>query len=414
MLRALFSGVAGLKTHQVKMDVIGNNIANVNTYGFKASRVTFKDVFYQTLNGSSDASDNRGGGNASQIGCGSMLASVDVLHTRSSFASTNNAMDAFINGEGYFIAEDGTGSYKYTRVGTLDFDGNGNLVDKNKSYICGYPILRDASGNIVYQTVTPVSGQANVAGSAISFGDANGAMLNGYEIRINDATPASASIDTTTKVINVNLDIAGGATKADLQTALRSITGGPAGVDFSLVSVGGTSTDPVIAGAGSVSGGVDEKTNVPALDKTGGPQRITKPGTLVDSDGDGLYDKEGTDVIELKNIAIGSDGTITGTDTNGQVIAIGQICLANIPNPGALIEEGNSYFAAINNTGEITYSAAGEGVTGQLTAGGLEMSNVDLSNEFSDMIITQRGFQANSRIITVGDQMLEELVNMKR
>ncbi|MFA0815032.1 MAG: flagellar hook protein FlgE [Anaerofustis sp.] len=410
MLRALFSGVAGLKTHQTAMDVIGNNIANVNTYGFKASRTTFKDVFYQTLSGSSDAGAASGGVNASQIGCGSMLASIDVLHTRSSFASTNNAMDVFINGEGYLIARDGSGSEYYTRVGTLDFDGSGNLVDKNGNFICGYPILRDSTGNIVYKTTTPVAGQCTIGSGNINFGTANGAMLNDYEISIADSTTPGATIDTASKKITVNLDIAGGADIADLQTALRGITGGPSGTDFTQITTTGT----LSAGSGTVAGGVNEQTNTPMLDTSGDPKVIKKPGTLTDSNGDGLYDSESNDVIELKNIAIGVDGTITGTDTNGEVVPIGQICLATVPNPAALIEEGNSYFSAVNNTGEITYSAAGEGVTGQLTAGGLEMSNVDLSTEFANMIITQRGFQANSRIITVGDEMLEELVNMKR
>jgi flagellar hook protein FlgE len=410
MLRALFSGVAGLKSHQTKMDVIGNNISNVNTYGFKSSRVTFKDVFYQTLTGSSDANASTGGGNPSQIGCGTMLASIDVLHTRSSFASTNNAMDVFINGEGYFIARNGTGSESYTRVGTLDFDGSGNLVDKNKSFICGYPILRDNDGNIIYETQTPVSGVCKAGTTTIDFGTANGAMMNDYAVTVNDSAATGVAIDTAAKTITVNLDITGGASLADLQTALSGITGGPASVDFTQVSVGGT----LSAGTGTVSGGVNARTNIPALDTTSGPHIIQKPGTLIDSDGDGLYDAESNDVIELKNIAIGVDGMITGTDTNGEVISLGQICLANIPNPGALVEEGNCYFSAINNTGTITYSAAGDGVSGQLTAGGLEMSNVDLSTEFSDMIITQRGFQANARIITVGDEMLEELVSMKR
>lgn len=410
MLRALFAGVAGLKSHQTKMDVIGNNIANVNTYGFKSSRVTFKDVFYQTLTGSSDANASNGGGNSSQIGCGAMLASIDVLHTRSSFASTNNAMDVFINGEGYLVARDGTGSESYTRVGTLDFDGAGNLTDKNKSFICGYPILRDTNGDIIYKTQTPAGGICKAGTTTINFGTANGAMMNDYEITITDNATVGATINNDTKTISANLDISGGDTIADLQTILRGLSGGPSAVDFSQITVSGT----ISTGTGTVSGGVNEQTNTPALNTTAGPQIIKKPGTLIDSNGDGLYDLESNDIIELKNIAIGVDGMITGTDTNGVVIPLGQICLANIPNPGALVEEGNSYFSAVNNTGQISYSGAGAGVTGQLTAGGLEMSNVDLSTEFSDMIITQRGFQANSRIITVGDEMLEELVSMKR
>ncbi|MEG2429573.1 MAG: flagellar hook-basal body complex protein, partial [Oscillospiraceae bacterium] len=179
MLKSLFSGVAGLKTHQTKMDVIGNNIANVNTYGFKSSRATYKDVFYQTLNASSDATTNLGGGNSSQVGYGSMINSIDVLHSRAGYTPTGRSMDAFINGEGYFIARDGAGNESYTRVGILGFDGKGNLVDANKRYICGYPIQRDASGKIEYVENTPVGGKGNNKGLTVDFGTANGDKMKG-------------------------------------------------------------------------------------------------------------------------------------------------------------------------------------------------------------------------------------------
>ena len=117
---------------------------------------------------------------------------------------------------------------------------------------------------------------------------------------------------------------------------------------------------------------------------------------------------------EMKNIAVGMDGTITGEDVDGTIQIIGKIAIANVPNPDALQHEGNSYYKAVNNTGVITYTTPGESNTGVLRSGGLEMSNVDLANEFSDMIMTQRGFQANSKMITVSDEMLETLVNLKR
>lgn len=434
MLRSLFSGVAGLKTHQTKMDVIGNNIANVNTYGFKSSRVTFKDVFYQTISGSSDATAESGGGNPTQIGYGSMVGSIDVLHTRSGQTPTGRSMDVFIEGEGYLIARDGSGNEMYTRVGILGFDGDGNLVDGNKNFICGYPIARNADGTIRYKSVTAVGASGVAGNSTFNFGAANGDKMNDWNVVIKQGTgisaPPAVATDPVATVSGKNITItlpaqadgtAVPCTFAQIQAALTGMDAAesaklPNGVDpaqFTVAAAVAGATD-VTVGTGTAKGGVTAQTGIPELDKANGPQKIKKPGTMTDLDGDGVPDTEGNDVCELNGISIGPDGVITGT-VGGKIIPIGQICLANVPNPEAMVLEGSSYFRAENNTGDITYAAAGSSkAVGSLVSGALEMSNVDLSTEFADMITTQRGFQANSRIITVGDEMLQELVSMKR
>ena len=278
MMRALFSGVAGLKAYQTGMDVIGNNIANVNTYGFKSSSTIYRDVYYQALAGSSNASGNLGGANPSQIGYGASAASVDVNTSRSGMATTGNSKDCYIDGEGYFVVKDGDSGYLYTRVGSFGFDSNGNLVDGNKRIICG----------------------------------------------ANDSDAVS-------------------------------------------------STEPVAINCAEYG--------------------------------------------EYKNITIGSDGKITG-EKGGTVTTLGTIAIASIPNPAGLTQQGGSYYKAVSNVDTtahpITYYAPGSGETGALVTSALESSNVDLANEFSQMIITERGFQANSKIITVSDEMLEDLVNLKR
>ncbi len=402
MPRALFSGVAGLKTHQTKMDVIGNNIANVNTYGFKSSRVTFKDVYYETLSGSSNANGAMGGGNATQVGYGSAIGSVDVLNTRSGFAATGLGTDCYIDGEGYFVIKDGAGNERLTQVGQMSFDGSGNLVDGQKNFVCGYP-YKD------------MSGKAAVGGATINFGNANGTMLDGYKVEVkyapavtgSDATTAVAA-DSDKKIITVTFtpstDMpAGNPTKAltkdELQKTLQDSakwspwTGTtPPTPDITKVTVEGAADDPtgvVNAATGSVIQGAN-------FDTTKNPDKIVN-----------TYG-------ELKDLTIGSDGTITGQDASGTIRIIGQVAIANVPNPQALTLEGNSYFKAVNNTGTITYSAPGSKNVGQLKSGGLETSNVDLATEMSDMIMTQRGFQANSKIITVSDEMLDELCNLKR
>jgi len=431
MMRALYSGVSGLKTHQTKMDVIGNNIANVNTYGYKAQRTTFKDSFYQTISGSANTTGVLGGSNPAQVGYGSTINTIDVLHTTGGYVPTGRAMDLFIDGEGYFVARDANGGEKYTRVGVLSFDGNGNLVDGNSNYICGYPVARydsttleHSKGDIILEKSPSKAAKMDVNGLHISFGDANGTFFNGFKIRtITDAaaTGVTAEADISNKIITVTTSGAS-ILNADLQTALQGMTAKagtgvfPADVDPSLVTLtADTGVTNIATGVTSTkaTGGEDEKVST-VLDKANGLQQIKKPGTLIDTDGDGNYDSEAADVMELSSISVGPNGVISGQDSNGQIIELGQIAIANIPNPAALTLEGDSYLKAISNTGVITYGVPGDGTVGLIVSGGLENSNVDLANELTDMIITQRGFQANSRIITVGDEMLQEIVNLKR
>ncbi|HMM07220.1 MAG TPA: flagellar hook-basal body complex protein [Clostridiales bacterium] len=544
MLRALFSGVSGLKAHQSKMDVIGNNIANVNTYGYKSQRVTFQDTFYQTLTASSDATAASGGGNAAQIGYGTVISTIDVLHTRGGYVSTGRATDLYISGEGYFVAQDNNGEECYTRVGNLNFDGSGNLVDGNMYFILGYPIARyteavgptastlnlngdlsvdfgalngsyfngyklvtvtdaaattpaaeidanqktitvtsDAAltaaqletalrnmtaaagsndlpqaiknhlaaitvsgtdtvtennafkiaaaggepahdvGDIIFATIPSKSAEITVNDVKITFGDVNGAYFNDYKIQTvydsSAASAAEATVDVSRKVITITSNLSS-IDAADLQNALQNMTAEvgtgviPADIDLSQIAVDGSVASSLATGVASMKAinGADVSVET-SCDTSHGLQRITIPGSLVDSDGDGLYDTEMSNVMELSGIAIGANGVITGEYDNN-IIEIGQILLAGIPNPQALTLDGSSYLRADNNTGEINYYVPGEGVVGTLVSSGLENSNVDLANEFADMIMAQRGFQANSRIITVGDEMLEELVNLKR
>lgn len=416
MLRSLYSGISGLKVHQTKMDVIGNNIANVNTYGFKSSRVSFKDVFYQTMTGSSDPTEKQGGGNASQIGYGSTVASIDVLHTRSGYAPTGRGMDVAIEGEGFLVAQDAQGNEMFTRVGQLYFDADGYLVDANRNYICGYPVKSDNSGKVEFEKNTPLAGKGTTGGLTFDMGVANGNRLNDWNIKIVENADATEGVAISGKTITVT------ATSADnAQTLLQGMTENkelkkllPDGFDSAGITVTGTAEDDFGTKVATITGGVSAETGRPVLDVANGAQRIKKPNTLVDSDKNGYYDSTGAGIAELNGIAIGSDGVISGTTPEGKIIPVGQICLASVPNQEALVLQGNSYYKAVNNTGEVKIEAAGSGAGGSLVAGNLEMSNVDLSTEFADMITTQRGFQANSRIITVGDQMLEELVNMKR
>lgn len=171
MIRSLYSGVSGMKAHQARMDVIGNNIANVNTYGFKAGRASFSDVYYQTISAATGATSTSGGTNPSQIGYGVQLGSVDVLQTRATFSMTDNAMDLAIAGEGFFQVQDSDGNTYFTRAGQLSIDASGNLVDSNGNYVLGIsgdPLGKSPSASKIQLAVPNVPAAVSAAAETIN------------------------------------------------------------------------------------------------------------------------------------------------------------------------------------------------------------------------------------------------------
>ncbi len=323
MVRSMYAAIAGLKTHQSKMDVIGNNISNCNTYGYKSSRATFQEAMYTTTSHASGGTDSFGGTNSAQVGYGCSLASIDKLFETSTPAATGKASDCMIVGQGFFLvgnklgegikgvnpkqgaAEDGEqldiSSLKLTRVGAFDKDEDGYIVDR--------------SGYVVY---------------GFSYPEGTTFPL-----------PDGAAIDKTKLV----------------------------------------------------------------------PMKV--PEIKSDTQGNGGLNGEEGEVPKV-SISIDNTGVVTAKMPSGETFALGIIAVANVPNPGALEADVNSYYNIGNNTGVVEAFQPGDGNTGKLQTACLEMANVDIANEFAEMITTQRGFQANTRIITVTDQMLEELVNMKR
>ncbi|WP_270583016.1 flagellar basal body rod protein FlgG [Bacillus smithii] len=270
MLRSMYSGIGGMKNFQTKLDVIGNNIANVNTYGFKKGRTVFKDLVSQQISGASaPTTTGLGGTNPKQVGLGATLGAIDTVQTQGSLQTTGRTLDLAISGDGFFIVRDGTNDY-LTRAGNFYLDKNGNLVNEDGLYVMGMG---------------------------------------------------------------------------------------------------------------------DKKINIPP---------------------------------SAKSISIGADGTITYVDASDALTTAGQIALAKLPNPEGLEKVGNNLYQTTTNSGTFSVSssnnvaAPGTGGAGKIVPGALEMSNVDLSEEFTEMIVAQRGFQANTRIITTSDQILEELVNLKR
>lgn len=675
MSRAMFSGVAGMKAHQSKMDVIGNNIANVNTYGYKSQRAVFSDVYYQTLNAATRGTATKGGTNPSTVGVGSSLLGVQTMQTQSAMQNTGYGMDAAIAGEGYFQVMDGSGNVYYTKAGMLGYDANtGYLTDVNGNFVLGYQgtnktgtgmqkIKLDQVGSVQPKAATfsqPINGNnftltatnqtkegnlsVNIASSdALPVGQAVEAVIaNGtITVTLNSRTKFTSLDDLNTK-INSAITVANGGKQidaGDLNLSVDNAEAFPAGGltgkqiaetnygydygtielgtggifgGFKLDSVGATfakENDTDKAEFSLTRNPADSATNteeyfqmsckVGSKTYTGKvtKSQMTNPGKMVLANGDSTTDtitmayptystvmnsatvnanttwpsytanvteglKNGTilggvkisgladgqtvstitpaaaagtppattvgititttggpsgtptsytgtinlsssfssgtvtltsggktltmslpskaeflsasnmaastgaangiaftdlstpagggaatttqynvtsttkskdlglsagsfvmtggteggavSLNEISDIAIGSNGVVTVHNSDKGTVQVGQICIATFANPSGLQAAGNNYYTSSLNSGDPHVTTPGSDSSGNLKTSALEMSNVDLSSEFADMITTQRGFQANSRIITVSDTMLEELINLKR
>jgi flagellar hook protein FlgE len=303
MMRSLFSAVSGLKNHQTAMDVIGNNVANVNTTAYKASRVMFQDIFSQTISSATAPTLSSGGSNSKQIGLGVTISEIGLNMNEGSTQTTSNTLDLSISGEGFFVVKDASGTYRYTRNGAFLLDSEGYLVTSSGDYVMAI----------------------------------------------------SEDYDPTTSIIDDG--------------------------------------DPVVSGGN------------PLFSKI----RLSGSTTTAAA------------TYKYEDYAIDSNGvisaTVTTTTTAGSSTAvanIGRIVLATFNNPSGLEKAGNSYYQKSLNSGNPQYNFVNDGPAGSVNSGALEMSNVDLANELTNMIVVQRGYQANSRVITTSDSLLEELINLKR
>jgi flagellar hook protein FlgE len=286
MMRSLYAGVSGMRSNQMMMDVVGDNIANVNTSGYKASRVVFQDTLSQLLkNGTGGNGSNIGSTNPTQVGLGVHVNAVDAIQTQGAIQNTGRPTDLAIQGAGAFTLLLGADT-TYTRAGSFSLDATNHLVDPS------------------------------------------GAMLQGWPADATGAIPSTAP------------------------AALAPLT-------------------------------------VPTTD----PADPT---------------------AQLRSFAIGDDGKLNAVYSNGKSLVVGQIAMATFSNPAGLTARGDGHFGAGPASGAPQYVVAGQGGSGSLAAGALEMSNVDLAQEFTNMMIAQRAFQANSKVISSSDEMLQELVNLKR
>ena len=390
MLRSLYSGISGLRAHQTMLDVTGNNIANVNTAGFKSSTVQFQDTLSQVARSGSAAQAQVGGTNPAQVGLGVQVAGISTNFSQGSAQATGRSSDMMISGDGFFITAKG-GNQLYARAGSFDFDSQGRLVSPDGALLQGW--------SAVNGEVNAVSGLGNIAVSKQMVAAASATKT----VAMGGNLPSDAKVDTVlTRDVKV-FDADGKASNVTM-TFKRSangwdVTGKDEKGATGVASL--TFTKGVVNGAGTMNiGGIS--VNMGAV--TGFAEMSTVAVTESDGNAAGTLD----------SFSMGTDGTLTGTFSNGENMVIGRIALANFTNAGGLEKAGSSSYRATASSGAATVGTAGANGLGSLASGYVEMSNVDLSQEFTNLIVAQRGFQSNARIITTSDEVLQELTQLKR
>ncbi|MGO4782990.1 flagellar hook protein FlgE [Cryobacterium sp. W22_MBD10_FK3] len=395
MLRSLYSGISGLRAHQTMLDVTGNNIANVNTTAFKASATQFQDTLSQLTQGAGGPGATTGGTNPAQVGLGVQVAGIATNFAQGSSQATGKASDMLISGDGFFVTQQG-GETVYSRAGAFDFDAAGRLVTPSGAIVQGWGAVDGVvnEGGAVGDLSLPVN--AVTPGKATS-----GIAMTG--------TLPSDAVKGTQLLRDVKVYDASGAARTVSLTFTKAETGAGwnvSGVDgdrtasAELVFTGKvlTSGGPLVLGD-PAAGGVT--VDLAKLEAMAGISTVKAS-------------PDGSAPGSLESYSFAKDGTLVGLFSNGEQKALGRIALATFTNPGGLEKTGSNGYRATFNSGTAELGAPGSAGLGSLTGGALEMSNVDLSQEFTNLIVAQRGFQANARIITTSDEVLQELTNLKR
>ncbi|MFI3173905.1 MAG: flagellar hook-basal body complex protein [Bacillota bacterium] len=352
MLRSMYSGISGLGTHQAGMDVVGNNIANVNTLGFKAGNAQFKSSLYQTTASSSAGTAVIGGTNAAQMGYGSQIGTIDLQHSNGIYTPSVYGSDVMIDGDGFFI------------VGpkpTMDEDAPDGEFYYDLDFLVNWdPSSGDVNGGLEIGDKTDDDGA-----SGTTTGDMEAFMSTVYLTRVGDF-----AFDSDGFLCDGQGNVVYG----------QALGGYADGEEFDLLSGFSAVMQPI---------------RLPANEPYEGS----------------VYTAER---IVCSNLTIDNAGKVLINDENGELVQIGLLAIAAVQNPTGLTQTSGPYYTVGGNSGVARPQAAGFNSTGTLINYGLESSNVDLSKEFSNMITTQRGFQACAKMITVSDEMLQELVNLKR
>jgi flagellar hook protein FlgE len=414
MLTSFYSALTGLNTNGSTINVIGNNLANINSTAYKSSRASFAEL---VASGSETASN----GNPIQVGLGATSTSVSPLFNQGSIQTTGRSTDVAISGSGFFVVSTG-GAVGYSRAGSFSFSKDGELMSPEGFKVMGYAAQAGViNRNLGLVPIIIPKGSAQPPEATTEMGisanlDARTATGDSFmsAVQVYDSLGAPHTVGLTfTKTGNgawswtatvPAADTGGAATAAPTQIGAGTLTFDSAGI------LTAPATNPILAIAGLANGAANMNITLDVLD-SGGLPRLT---SFAADSGVSASGQNGYPASLLREIAFGSDGTITGVYEDGQVQPLAQVALANFPNPEGLIKFRGSTFVASAASGQPSVGTPGSGGRGSITGGALEQSNVDIAQEFTSMIIAQRGYQANSRVISVTDELYQDAINLKR
>jgi flagellar hook protein FlgE len=414
------SSLSGLKANQTKLAVIGNNLANMNTVGYKAGQVTFADLVSQSVGGSS--------ANPMQVGLGVTTSAIAANFSQGGIDATGVATNVAVQGNGFFVIG-GADARGYTRAGDFSFDQNGRLVTSDGRPVQGFT------------TIDPVTGNVNTTGQPTDIVITPGVLRAPSPTRqmnivsnLNSASPVGTTFATAVPVYD-SLGVAHIATVTWTKTGVGAwsyamavpgadVTGGAVGAQVNIAI--GTMT---FNGAGqllTVNGGVPADVTVTGPAWSNGATPVNFTWDLVNAQGaasitsfgapsgTASISQNGASASSINSLTIGSSGELLASFGAGQVVAVAQLAIATFNNPQGLVKGGGNLLTESGSSGSANIGTAGTGGRGTLIGGALEQSNVDMAQEFTQMILAQRGFQANSKSINVADELLQEALNLRR
>jgi flagellar hook protein FlgE len=431
LISSLYTGATGLEANSTDLSVIGDNIANANTIGFKQSRAAFQDAMSQQMIGAGSA--------LSQMGLGVQLESIQKILTQGSLANTGIATDLGIDGNGFFVvsgAHNGSDGQFYTRAGQFTIDNSGTMVNLEGLHVQGYTadtagVLGTTPGDLTFGNSAWPAVATNSVGlkgnlsstspiSAVPFAATNPSQTSNTSssVTVYDSLGAAHQVDV------YFVKTAAGAWDWHALTDGGGLTGGVAGTPTEIATgamtfdtTGKLATQTTTANTFAPLNAV----NPQPLTFNFGDPTATPPGTgllglsqFANGSGMTQTDQDGFAAGSLTHIAIDKDGTVNGTFTNGQARVLGQVATALVQAPDQMDRIGGNLFAVTAASGQATLGAAGSVGRGSIVAGALEQSNVDLANEFVRMIAAQRAYQANGKTIVTADALLQELMQIKR
>ena len=409
MIGSLFAGISGLNANSTAMTVIGDNIANVNTTAFKSNRASFANVLSQSL----------GGGGGSDIGRGVDFWGTTPVWSQGSLENTSSPMDMAINGRGFFEVVDDSGSSFYTRAGEFTFNNEGELINPDGLVLQGYAV------------------QSVAADGTMTLGS-----IANIQIPTESTSPPSATTEFSVDV-NLNSGAAVGDTYSTTITVYDSLGNNiPIAIDFvktannawtwqasspmaTAVTPAGATAITFDPNTGELTNGTDPTINLtlsngavmPALTwDLYGAGNVTN-GDLTQyasASTTSFQTQDGYPAGMLRSVSVDEAGVVTGSYSNGQLVPLFQVALVDFPSYYGLTKMGNNLYSSSLESGDAMPGLPGTGRLGSISPSSVEMSNVDLAQEFVKMITTQRAFQANSRVITTSDEILNELINIKR